>query len=345
MPSMARSRQVRFSALVATVLSAVFSSFPSSAAWVGGCAQNNITSVGPPWPSAWFCNIDDCQVGDVITVYVWTASTFNVDGEAQCPLGDTVAKCGPRQFACIDAGRTTSAGTGRCIGRIHGGPATYSFRCRVWRPDGGGGRAPGGRGGTFSPNLGGGSPCHVGGPSVPPGDAIQQWLGVAVNSSYPCGGSIYGGSVNAGDIVIAGFDAANGTPYEIVAQGSLTGAYTYVQPCVSGQSVQFEAKGSLQLNSTAAVGTYGAIPITSVQISSQFWWSSFEASGLVATRGVHIVLNGGAIVVDDSHAESLGPILTLMAQLPNCSAPSVPSPGNMNVFFQTVDYSTMDLIP
>lgn len=190
---------------------------------------------------------------------------------------------------------------------------------------------------AISPNLNGkpsdpslldGFPCEGGGDAAL--DAITEFA-AGRNVSYLCSGTI-----NTSGVPVVGnlatFSGA-GTWGSFTGTGTISGIYTYSEPCqttpAGKESGTGEASGTLTLT-LSGTGVFGVQPITSAVISLNFWWSRVGLSAVVGIKGATITTAKGT--ANDPEATGLSAAVFIPTKSPNCNAVGHPAPADINIF-------------
>lgn len=209
----------------------------------------------------------------------------------------------------------------------------------------------------ISPHLTSGFPCQATQVESPALDALQQYAGAAADNNYnPCVGDINpGGAAGVGNLAtFAGVGrTAAGEPYALQVRGTLTGNYTYSEPCQetpagreagTGEARGLQSEnlgtptspipGGLTISGTGA-GVINGAPVTNASVTVDFYWSRVGLTAIVGVRNVTLVVNG-VNKGSDPAARGLAAAAFIPAQSPNCNAPSVPAAGAINIYSGTI---------
>lgn len=191
----------------------------------------------------------------------------------------------------------------------------------------------------YHDHAGDGFPCAGGGGIAL--DAIGNWAS-STAVSYGCLGFIYPGGVpgvsNEADFAGAGVNG--GTPWSFAGRGTISGTYTYSEPCQvilgNNEAATGEAAGTLTLTLTG-VGVVGFTPITAAKVTVGFFWSRVGLTAIVGLQGAIIDATSPNLApVTDSQATGLAAAVFVPNPPPNCNVVSDPPAGAINIFSGTL---------
>jgi len=193
---------------------------------------------------------------------------------------------------------------------------------------------------VISPDLTDLFPCQGGGTAAL--DSFSKFLGIGGQDTYGCNGTLYpagGGAQNSSSFATSGVDATTGTPYSFVGTGTITGNYTYSEPCQtspvdgSKSSLSGEAEGLLTSTVTGA-GFVGTTPITDATITVGFKWSRVGFNAIIGIKGVTLSSTAGTI--SDPAATGVSVAVFVPSSLPDCTQQNHPDPGAINIVSLTL---------
>ncbi|MCA1838921.1 MAG: hypothetical protein ABR507_01120 [Actinomycetota bacterium] len=205
-----------------------------------------------------------------------------------------------------------------------------------------------------SGNLTTGFPCQGGG-NPDGGDAISYFATHAQNAQdgtpkYGCDGDIYGhllsasGPGNTANFSGSGVDSGSGRAFSVHGTGSISGSYTYSEPCqvvgpAGKQSGTGEAQGTLTISLTTGGGVVNNIPfvasgVSPIKIAVHFWWSRVGVTAVVGIRGANVT--AGSQTANDPDATGLAGALFVPTESPNCNDANHPAEGSINIFSGTL---------